>query len=180
MPAIQILDGRTSVWQWDTGVKIKLYGCNDVDQMHFETPEGLISRAAVDDECSVPDSALQTAGMLKMYAYDRNEAGGITRNDFALWVRARPKPADYVDPPDAVDNLQALAERVAQLIPGGGGFNPENAGMLVYIGFDGKLIPLSLGYGLEIANGVLRVTDSQIVKAVCGKVRCGEAVCGEV
>ena len=121
MPAIQILDGRTSVWQWDTGVKIKLYGCNDVDQMHFETPDGLISRAVVDDECSVPDSALQTAGMLKMYAYDRNEAGGITRNDFTLWIRARPKPADYVDSPDEVDNLDELAKRVAQLIPCGGG-----------------------------------------------------------
>ena len=124
MTAIQILDQRSSVWQWDTGVKIKVYGCNDVDQMHFETPEGLISRAVVDDECIVPDTALQTAGVLKMYAYDRNEAGGITRTDFTLLVRARPKPADYIDPPDEVDNLQALAERVAPLIPGGGGGEP--------------------------------------------------------
>jgi hypothetical protein len=60
MQAIQITDGRTSLWQWDTGVRIKVYGCTDVDQMHFVTPGGIISRELVDGECGVPDTALQT------------------------------------------------------------------------------------------------------------------------
>lgn len=37
-------------------------------------------------------------------------------------------------------------------------FGEENAGKLVYIGQDGKLLPLEIGFGLEITDGVLRVT----------------------
>lgn len=63
---------------------------------------------------------------------------------------------------------------------GGVRFDPKDAGKLVYIGEDGALIPLTLGYGLTIVDGVLRVTDSQVVRAVCGGFRAGEANCGEV
>ena len=133
MAAIQIVDGRTSLWQWDTGVRIKVYGCSEIDQMHFVTPGGIISKDLVDSECNVPDAALQIAGLLKMYAYDRTDTGAITRHDFVLMVNARPKPADYIDPPDEIDNLQALAEKVAPLIPGGGGgsVTPEQIGAAV-------------------------------------------------
>lgn len=120
MQAIQITDGRTSLWQWDTGVRVKVYGCTDVDQIHFVTPGGIISRELVDGECGVPDTALQMDGLLKMYAFDRKANGGVTRCDFMLLVKARPKPADYIDPPDEYDNLEELAKRVAPLIPGGG------------------------------------------------------------
>lgn len=132
MAAIQIVDGRTSLWQWDTGVRIKVYGCSEIDQMHFVTPGGIISKELIDDECGVPDAALQTAGLMKMYAYDRTDTGAITRRDFMLMVNARPKPTDYIDPPDEYDNLQALAERVAPLIPGGGGgVTPDQIGAAV-------------------------------------------------
>ena len=132
MQAIQIADGRTSLWQWDTGVSIKVYGCTDVDQMHFVTPAGVISKELVNNECDVPDAALQTAGLLKMYAFDRTENGGVTRCDFLLMVKARPKPADYIDPPDEYDNLEELAKRIAPLIPGGGGsVTPEQIGAAV-------------------------------------------------
>lgn len=59
-------------------------------------------------------------------------------------------------------------------------FGTGNAGKLVYIGSDGKMTPLVVGYGLTIANGVLRVTGSQVVRAICGSFRSGEAICGEV
>ena len=133
MQAIQITDGRTSLWQWDTDVRVKVYGCAYVDQMHFVTPAGVISKELVNGECDVPDAATQTAGLLKMYAFDRTENGGVTRCDFLLMVKARPKPADYIDPPDEYDNLEALAERVASLIPGGGGepVTPEQIGAAV-------------------------------------------------
>lgn len=132
MQAIQITDGRTSLWQWDTGVSIKVYGCTDVDQMHFVTPGGIISRDLVDGECGVPDTALQTEGLLKMYAFDRTENGGVTRCDFLLMVKARPKPADYIDPPDEYENLEELAKRVAPLIPGSdGSVTPEQIGTAV-------------------------------------------------
>ncbi|MBQ3155890.1 MAG: hypothetical protein IJB81_03055 [Clostridia bacterium] len=106
MQALQITDGRDSLWQWDTGVRIKVYGCTEIDQMHFITPAGTISKELSDNECDIPDSALQTAGLLKMYAFDRKETGGVTKCDFLLEVKNRPKPADYIDPPDEYDNLE--------------------------------------------------------------------------
>lgn len=116
MPVIQITDGRSALWQWDTGVKIRILGCCSVQQCHFPTAAGLIARDAVDNVCAVPDAALQTAGTLKVYAYSRSEDGGVTMNEFSLPVCARPKPADYIDPPDEYDNLDALAQRVAEKI----------------------------------------------------------------
>lgn len=128
MAAIQIVDGRTSLWQWDTGVKLRLFGCSLVDQMHFDTPDGVIMRELVNGECAVPDAALQTAGLLHVYAFDRTSAGGVTRHDFSILVGARPKPADYIDPPDEADIIELIAQRVAEIVgPNAGGGSIEGA-----------------------------------------------------
>lgn len=60
------------------------------------------------------------------------------------------------------------------------GYGVDNAGKLVYIGHDGKLIPLALGDGLAIVDGVLCLTNRQVAEAICGEVLCGNAICGEV
>ena len=56
----------------------------------------------------------------------------------------------------------------------------DNAGKLMYISADGALVPLKLGAGLEIRDGVLVVTNAQAVSAICGEALCGEVKCGEV
>lgn len=121
MATVKICDGRTALYQWDVGVRLEMCGCSHVTECHFVTPDGVIKRDVVDNICDVPDAALKQAGKLIVYAFARTEEEGTTRHEFRLAVYSRPKPADYVDPPDEVDNLQALAERVAQLIQGGGG-----------------------------------------------------------
>lgn len=121
MAAIQIVDGRTSLWQWDTGVQLKLTGCKNVDELHFETNEGVISRDIADDMCTVPDAALQKAGLLAIYAFDQEDDGAITRHNFYLMVNARPKPADYIDPPDEANTIELIAQRVAEIVGTGGG-----------------------------------------------------------
>lgn len=153
MAAIQIVDGRTSLWQWDTGVKLRLFGCNLVDQMHFDTLDGVILRELVNGECDVPDAALQTAGLLHVYAFDRTSTGGVTRHDFSILVGARPKPADYIDPPDEADTIELIAQRVAE-ITGNGTVKveiatPETPGIV------------RVGRNLTIdADGVLSVTTA--------------------
>lgn len=116
MIGIQIKDGRSSLWQWDTGVVIRFRGNTQSDEVHFPTKSGIVRRPIVDGECEVPDIALQTAGRLSIYAYDRTESGGITRHEFKLNVNARPKPDNYVDPPEEADTLDAIAERAVELI----------------------------------------------------------------
>lgn len=105
-----------SLWQYDTGVKIKICGCSSVTECHFVTGDGVIRRDVTDNICAVPDAALVTAGMLVVYAFARTADEGTTRHEFRVNVQARPKPADYIDPPDEIENLDALAERVAIMI----------------------------------------------------------------
>lgn len=120
--AIRITDGRSSLWRYDTGVTIKIIGATNADECHFETPQGVIKRD-VDPDCivSVPDAALLNSGLMRVYVYDRTDSGAVTRNALTMLVNDRPKPTDYIDPPDEYDNLSELAKRVAPLIPGGGG-----------------------------------------------------------
>ena len=85
---------------------------------------------------------------------------------------------------DAAEEAKRQADRAAEIVESATGgsvsFDPKDAGKLVYISKDGKLIPLELGFGLEIKDGKLVVTDRQIVRAICGTFRSGEAICGEV
>lgn len=85
---------------------------------------------------------------------------------------------------DAAEEAKRQADRAAEIVENASGgsvtFDPKDAGKLVYISKDGKLIPLELGYGLEIKDGKLVVTDRQIVRAICGTFRSGEVICGEV
>lgn len=60
-----------------------------------------------------------------------------------------------------------------------GNYGAENAGKLLYINTDGSAIPLSLGSGLKIINGVLTITDRQAVQAICGTALAGQVKCGE-
>lgn len=116
MASVKICDGRMSLWQYDTGVKIEMCGCSSVTECHFVTEKGVIRRDVTDNICDVPDAALVTAGMLVVYAFARTADEGTTRHEFRANVQARPKPADYIDPPDEIENLDALAERVAIMI----------------------------------------------------------------
>lgn len=68
---------------------------------------------------------------------------------------------------DAVSSLsdQITAQKEAKVNQAQG---VENAGKLLYINADGLLVPLALGDGLDIVNGVLRITaeitpDTQII-----------------
>lgn len=83
-------------------------------------------------------------------------------------------PAD--PQPDVYTQIMALLNSMNP----GGSFGEENAGMLVCIGADGSLLPLTLGAGLAIIDGSLVVTNIQATAAICGQVLCGEAICGEV
>lgn len=122
MASVKICDGRTVVYQYDTGVSIELCDCRDFTECHFAVNDGIIRRVVEGNICSVPDAALVNAGTLTVYAFSRNDDGGQTQHTFFIHVMARPKPADYIDPPEEADNLEQLAERVASIIgPGSGG-----------------------------------------------------------
>lgn len=117
MASVKICDGRTVVYQYDTGVSIELCDCRDFTECHFAVNDGIIRRDVEDNICSVPDAALVNAGTLTVYAFSRNDDGGQTQHTFFIHVMARPKPADYIDPPDEADYIDLIAERAAKALP---------------------------------------------------------------
>jgi hypothetical protein len=54
----------------------------------------------------------------------------------------------------------------------------ENAGKLMFVGENGEIIPLALGAGLTIKDGVLMIVNAVVTAAICGRFKCGEVVCG--
>ena len=54
----------------------------------------------------------------------------------------------------------------------------ENAGKLMFVGEGGEIIPLALGAGLKIKDGVLMIVNAAVTAAICGQFKCGEVVCG--
>lgn len=84
--------------------------------------------------------------------------------------------AATADPPES---QQPWFER-AMGASGNANWSAEDAGSLLYIGEGGLAHPLKLGAGLAIVDGVLTITDTQVVRAVCGTVLAGQVKCGEV
>lgn len=97
MAALQVLDGE--LWQWDTGRKVEVVGC---EQVHFakSTTGTCYTVAVADSKAKIPDELLQAAGRVYAWAYITDEAyGGRTRIE-ALWdVKRRAKPAEYIYEP---------------------------------------------------------------------------------
>lgn len=122
----KITQGKRQLWQWDTGVQLMLFDIGTANEVHFATPDGVIRRDIVNNMCNIPDVVLQRAGTMVCYVFNREPYEGDTRHEFHFEVLPRPKPADYIDPPEEADNLEQLAERVASIIgPGSGGGAPE-------------------------------------------------------
>ena len=60
-------------------------------------------------------------------------------------------------PPDPLPDVYAKIMEMLNQLLASGSFGAENAGRLVVIGEDGKLIPITLGSEFEIVEGVLRI-----------------------
>lgn len=113
----KITQGKRQLWQWDTGVQLMLFDIGSANEVHFATPDGVIRRDIVNNMCNIPDVVLQRAGTMVCYVFNREPYEGDTRHEFHFDVLPRPKPADYIDPPDEADYIDLIAERAAKALP---------------------------------------------------------------
>ena len=79
--------------------------------------------------------------------------GGKPPDPVQAWLDTAQELAKRAE--EAAQKAKEEADRAENAVPRG--FGSENAGKLVFIGADGKLVPLKLGNEFEIADGVLRI-----------------------
>lgn len=108
-------DGRTELWQWDTGRKITVDA--ECSQVHFSNKVfgRSIDVDVVDGVAEIPDILLQTDKELTAWAFVGTPENGYTKISKVFKVNRRNKPADYVFTPIEQITLAGLEERLSAI-----------------------------------------------------------------
>ena len=108
-------DGRTELWQWDTGSKLTVDA--DCSQVHFSNKVfgRSIDVDVIDGVATIPDILLQTDKDLNVWAFVGTAENGYTKISKTFKVNRRNKPADYVFTPVEQTTLSKLEERLDKI-----------------------------------------------------------------
>lgn len=108
-------DGRSELWQWDTGRKLTVNV--DCTQVHFSNK--IFGRSVdvdvVDGVAEIPDFLLQTDKPLTAWAFVGFAENGYTKISKVFTVNKRNKPSDYVFTPSEQITLADLIERIGDI-----------------------------------------------------------------
>ena len=108
-------DGRTELWQWDTGRTLAVDA--DCSQVHFSNK--VFGRSVdvdvVDGVATIPDILLQTDKDLNVWAFVGTAENGYTKISKTFKVNRRNKPADYVFTPTDQITLQTIQSQIGDL-----------------------------------------------------------------
>lgn len=126
-------DGRSELWQWDTGRKLTVDA--DCSQVHFSNKVfgRSIDVDVLDGVAIIPDVLLQTDKELIAWAFVGTSENGYTKISKVFKVNRRNKPADYVFTPVeqmTIAEIAAIAKSVrddadAGLFDGADGITPH-------------------------------------------------------
>lgn len=115
---IKLADGRSELWQWDTGRKITFDDAN-IKQAHFQNHANGYGRTidvdVEDGAAKIPDELLQAALPLTVYAYVGEESDGYTKVERVFAVKPRKRPAEYVFTPADQLTLRKLESMIGNL-----------------------------------------------------------------
>ena len=116
---IKLADGRSELWQWDTGRKITFDDAN-IKQAHFQNHSNGYGRTIdvdveEDGAAKIPDELLQAALPLTVYAYIGEESDGYTKVERVFTVKPRKRPAEYVFTPADQLTLRKLESIIGNL-----------------------------------------------------------------
>ena len=164
---LSIQDGRTELWQWDTGVRLVMDEACEAVNLSEDTFGVTVDVTAAEDGktwvAAVPDEMLQKPGDLICYAVQSTATGTITAAYRSFRVNRRAKPAGYVATPTEARTWQELddkkidAPQVAQV---GEVLTVEE------IGDDGKPKKWKTAPGVNITTELTQEsTDAQVPSA---------------
>ena len=113
---ITLDDGRTELWQWDTGRKI-VVDDKSVSEVHFSkySSNQAITREVVNGKAEIPNFLLQDTHSVTVYAYSGSIENGYTMAEKTFNVVKKPKPANYVETEEDKAILAKLKEEIGDL-----------------------------------------------------------------
>ena len=113
---ITLDDGRTELWQWDTGRKI-VVDDKSVSEVHFSkySSNQAITREVVNGKAEIPNFLLQDTHAVTVYAYSGSVENGYTMAEKTFDVVKKPKPASYVGTNEDRATLAKLKAEIGDL-----------------------------------------------------------------
>ena len=113
---ITLDDGRTELWQWDTGRKI-VVDDKSVSEVHYSkySSTQAITREVIDGKAEIPNFLLQDTHAVTVYAYSGSIENGYTMAEKTFNVAKKPKPANYVETEEDKAILAKLKEEIGDL-----------------------------------------------------------------
>lgn len=113
---ITLDDGRTELWQWDTGRKI-VVDDKSVSEVHYSkySSTQAITREVINGKAEIPNYLLQDTHDVTVYAYSGSIENGYTAAEKTFSVAKKPKPANYVETKEDQAILAKLKEEIGDL-----------------------------------------------------------------
>lgn len=113
---ITLDDGRTELWQWDTGRKI-VVDDKSVSEVHYSkySSTQAITREVIDGKAEIPNFLLQDTHEVTVYAYSGSIENGYTMAEKTFNVIKKPKPANYVETEEDKAILAKLKAAIGDL-----------------------------------------------------------------
>lgn len=113
---ITLDDGRTELWQWDTGRKI-VVDDKSVSEVHYSkySSTQAITREVVNGKAEIPNFLLQDTYAVTVYAYSGSIENGYTMAEKTFNVVKKPKPANYVETEEDKAILAKLKAAIGDL-----------------------------------------------------------------
>lgn len=109
-------DGRTELWQWDTGRKI-VVDDKSVSEVHYSkySSTQAITREVIDGKAEIPNFLLQDTHAVTVYAYSGSIENGYTVAEKTFNVAKKPKPSNYVETEEDKAILAKLKAEIGDL-----------------------------------------------------------------
>ena len=113
---ITLDDGRTELWQWDTGRKI-VVDDKSVSEVHYSkySSTQAITREVINGKAEIPNFLLQDTHAVTVYAYSGSIENGYTMAEKTFNVVKKPKPANYVETEEDKAILAKLKAEIGNL-----------------------------------------------------------------
>lgn len=113
---ITLDDGRTELWQWDTGRKI-VVDDKSVSEVHYSkySSTQAITRRVINGKAEIPNYLLQDTHAVTVYAYSGSIENGYTMAEKTFDVTKKPKPANYVETEEDKAILAKLKAEIGDL-----------------------------------------------------------------